>query len=240
MALCWWVDIIWLLLAGLNKNKTASIRRNKKKIRIIFPWTPQLTRYNRNSYNISWLVDLFWRSISVIWWLKHVLINKLNCRTRYVFFMFLAFAWYFFNKCSDLRWCFKITEFCLWRIWLGPLSYIRTGSGHCIESSKHLRTFKVCIVNVNTLKGWVCEPVVTLSLRKVDHCCVQDTRYYSGHCCINKGKYFINYNSLYQLTTLYWYEVNQYWLEVSSISLWYAVSSRGPIDCKTCYNLEAN
>ena len=30
--------------------------------------------------------------------------------------------------------------------------------------------------------------VETLSHRKVDLCCVQETRYRSGHCCIIKGK----------------------------------------------------
>ena len=36
------------------------------------------------------------------------------------------------------------------------------------------------------MKGRVCEPVVTLSRRKVDYWCVQDTIYYGGHGCIIK------------------------------------------------------
>ena len=51
------------------------------------------------------------------------------------------------------------------------------GSGHCGESSKHLRKFKVGTLNVNTLRGRVCEVVETLSLRKVNVCCIQETRY---------------------------------------------------------------
>ena len=62
------------------------------------------------------------------------------------------------------------------------------GSGHCGKSSKHLKNFRVGTLNVNTLKGRVCEVVETLSRRKVDLCCVQETRYRGGHCCIIKGK----------------------------------------------------
>ena len=63
-----------------------------------------------------------------------------------------------------------------------------TGLSHCGESSKHLRNFRVGTLNVNTLKGRVCEVVETLSRRKVDLCCVQETRYCGGHCCIIKDK----------------------------------------------------
>ena len=42
------------------------------------------------------------------------------------------------------------------------------GLGHCGESSKHLRNFRVGTLNVNTLRGRVCEVVETLSRRKVD------------------------------------------------------------------------
>ena len=61
------------------------------------------------------------------------------------------------------------------------------GLGHCGESSKHQRKFRVGTLNVNTLKGRVCEVVETLSRRRVDLCCVQETRYRGGHCRI-KGK----------------------------------------------------
>ena len=57
------------------------------------------------------------------------------------------------------------------------------GSGHCGESSKHLRKFRV-----NTLRGGVCEVVETLSRRKVDVCCIQETRYRGGNCHTIKGK----------------------------------------------------
>ena len=62
------------------------------------------------------------------------------------------------------------------------------GSGHCGKSSKHLRNFRVGTLNVNTLKGRVCEVVETLSHRKVDLCCVQKTRYRGGHCHIIQAK----------------------------------------------------
>ena len=45
----------------------------------------------------------------------------------------------------------------------------------------------MCTLNVNTLNGRVCEVVETLSRRKVDLCCVQETRYPGGHCRITKG-----------------------------------------------------
>ena len=62
------------------------------------------------------------------------------------------------------------------------------GSGHCGESSKHLRKFRVGTLNVNTLRGRVCEVVETLSHRKVDVCCIQETRYRGGSCRTIKGK----------------------------------------------------
>ena len=69
-----------------------------------------------------------------------------------------------------------------------PLRCGGAGSGHCGKSSKHLRNFRVGILNVNTPKGRVCEVVETLSRRKVDLCCVQETRYRGGHCRIITGK----------------------------------------------------
>ena len=62
------------------------------------------------------------------------------------------------------------------------------GSGHCGESNKHLRKFRVGTFNVNTLRGRVCEVVETLSRRKVDVCCIQETRYRGGSCRTIKGK----------------------------------------------------
>ena len=56
------------------------------------------------------------------------------------------------------------------------------------KSSKHLRNFRVGTLNVNTLKGRVWEVVETLSRRKVDPCCVQETNYWGGHCRIIKSK----------------------------------------------------
>ena len=62
------------------------------------------------------------------------------------------------------------------------------GSGYCGESSKHLRKFRVETLSVNTLRRRVCEVVETLSHRKVDVCCVQETRYRGGNCRTIKGK----------------------------------------------------
>ena len=62
------------------------------------------------------------------------------------------------------------------------------GSCHCGESSKHLRKFKMGTLNVNTLRGRVCEVVEALSRRKVDVCCIQETRYRGGNCRTIKGK----------------------------------------------------
>ena len=62
------------------------------------------------------------------------------------------------------------------------------GSGHCGESSKHPRKFRVGTLNVNTLRGRVCEVVETLSRRKVDVCCIQETLYGGGNRCTMKSK----------------------------------------------------
>ena len=62
------------------------------------------------------------------------------------------------------------------------------GSGHCGKSSKHLRKFRVETLNVNTLRGRVCQVVETLSCRKVDVCCIQETRYRGGNCHTIKGE----------------------------------------------------
>ena len=59
------------------------------------------------------------------------------------------------------------------------------GSSHCGESSEHLRKFRV---GMNTLRGRVCKVVETLSRRKVDVCCIQETRYCGGSCRTIKGK----------------------------------------------------
>ena len=71
---------------------------------------------------------------------------------------------------------------------LASCQVCETGSGHCGESSMHLRKFRVGTLNVNTLRGRVCEVVETLSRRKVDVCCIQETRYRSGNCRTIKGK----------------------------------------------------
>ena len=43
-------------------------------------------------------------------------------------------------------------------------------------------------LNVNTLRGRVCEVVETLSHRKEDVCCIQETLYGGGNRCTIKGK----------------------------------------------------
>ena len=62
------------------------------------------------------------------------------------------------------------------------------GLGHCGESSKHLRKFRVGTLNVNTLRVRVCKVVETLTRMKVDVCCIQKTRYRGGSCHTIKGK----------------------------------------------------
>ena len=42
-------------------------------------------------------------------------------------------------------------------------------------------------LNVNTLRGRVCEVVETLYRRKADACCIQVTRYRGGSCRTIKG-----------------------------------------------------
>ena len=65
------------------------------------------------------------------------------------------------------------------------------GSGHCGESSKHLKKFRVGTLNVNTLGGRFCEVhnvLETISRRKVGVCCIQETRYHGGNCRTVKSK----------------------------------------------------
>ena len=72
---------------------------------------------------------------------------------------------------------------------LAPSQVRGAGSGHRGEYSKHLKTkFRVGSLNVNTLRGRVCEVVETLSRRKIDVCCVQETRYRGGQCRVISGK----------------------------------------------------
>ena len=71
---------------------------------------------------------------------------------------------------------------------LASCQVLEAGSGHCGESSKHLRKFRVGTLNVNTLRGRVFEVLETLSHRKVDICCIQETTYCGGNCCTIKGK----------------------------------------------------
>ena len=59
----------------------------------------------------------------------------------------------------------------LWRIQQAP-EEIQDGNTQC----------------ENTLRGRVCEVVETLSRRKVDVCCIQETRYRGGSCRTIKGK----------------------------------------------------
>ena len=60
--------------------------------------------------------------------------------------------------------------------------------GHCCKSSKHLRKFKVGTLNVNTLRGRVCEVVESLSRRNVDICCIQEIRYLVGTAAQSRAR----------------------------------------------------
>ena len=59
---------------------------------------------------------------------------------------------------------------------LAPSKVRGAALGHRGENSKHLKMrFTVDSLNVNTIRGRVCEVVETLSRRNVDVCCVQET-----------------------------------------------------------------
>ena len=75
----------------------------------------------------------------------------------------------------------NVSGFASYQMW-------EAGLGHCGESSKHLRKFRVRTLNVNTLRGRVFKVVETLSCRKVDVCCIQETRYRGGSGRTIKGK----------------------------------------------------
>ena len=51
------------------------------------------------------------------------------------------------------------------------------GSGPCGESSKCPKSFRVGTLNVGTMKGKASEVVETVSRRRVDLCCLQETRW---------------------------------------------------------------
>ena len=51
------------------------------------------------------------------------------------------------------------------------------GSGPCGESSKCPNFFRVGTLNVGTMKGKASEVVETMSCRRVDLCCLQETRW---------------------------------------------------------------
>ena len=65
---------------------------------------------------------------------------------------------------------------------LASCQVLEAGSGHCGESSKHPRKFRVGTLSVNALRGRVCEVLETLSHRKEDICCFQETIYRGGIC----------------------------------------------------------
>ena len=51
------------------------------------------------------------------------------------------------------------------------------GSGPCVKSSKCPKSFRVGTLNVGTIKGKASEVVETVSRRRVDLCCLQETRW---------------------------------------------------------------
>ena len=66
------------------------------------------------------------------------------------------------------------------------VTQIDAQDGH--QSLKLYIFLRVGTLNVNTLRGRVYEVVETLSRRKVDVCCIQETRYRGGSYRIIKGK----------------------------------------------------
>ena len=72
---------------------------------------------------------------------------------------------------------------------LAPLLQVRgAGSGRQGKSCKHLKRFRIGKLNVNTLRGRVCEVVQTLPCRNIDVCCVQESRYRGKGTRTIKGK----------------------------------------------------
>ena len=51
------------------------------------------------------------------------------------------------------------------------------GSGPCWESSKRPKSFRVGTLNVSIMKGKASEVVETVARRRVDLCCLQETRW---------------------------------------------------------------
>ena len=64
----------------------------------------------------------------------------------------------------------------------------RVGPGHCGESSKYLIKSRVGTFSVISLRGRVCEVVETLSLRKVDVCCIQETIFSGGTAAQSRAR----------------------------------------------------
>ena len=62
------------------------------------------------------------------------------------------------------------------------------GSCHCGEIKQAPEETHGGTINVNTLRGRVREVVETLSCRKMDVCCIQETRYRGDNCRTIKGK----------------------------------------------------
>ena len=63
---------------------------------------------------------------------------------------------------------------------------LRLRGGHSASAQKDC--FRVATLNVGTLRGRVCEVAETLSRRRVDVCCLQETRYRNKGCRTITGR----------------------------------------------------
>ncbi|XP_014678683.1 PREDICTED: uncharacterized protein LOC106818498 [Priapulus caudatus] len=62
------------------------------------------------------------------------------------------------------------------------------GSGHCDESSERPKSFRVGTLNVGTMRGKASEVVETMTRRRMDLCCLQETRWKMDGVKIIDGK----------------------------------------------------
>ena len=85
------------------------------------------------------------------------------------------------HKNRHQNWIGNVSSFASCQVW-------EAGSGHCGESSKRPRKFRVGTRNANTLRGRVCEVVETQSHRKVDVCCIEETLCPGSNRSTIKGK----------------------------------------------------
>ena len=127
--------------------------------------------------------------VTVSGWCQITIVRDSVC--KYIYFVYLGLCWsnHSVRLYKDCKLVWKLLEYIVDNVsGFASCQVWEAGSGHCGESSKHLRKLRVGTLSVNTLRGRVCKVVETLSRRKVDVCCIQETRYRGGNCRTIKGK----------------------------------------------------